>query len=97
MEMKGAEAGADLWGETRSECNDIRCFAKGSIGQRLLAAAEDAARLAGCGVLDIETQDINGAACRLYSAHGYALADVVPNAYPDAPRETMLLWSKQLD
>lgn len=66
------------------------------IGQRLLAAAEDAARLTECRVLDVETQDINVAACRLYSAKGYALAGVVPNAYPDAPHETMLLWSKQL-
>lgn len=66
------------------------------IGRRLLAAAEDAARLTGCRVLDVETQNINVAACRLYCANGYALADVIPNIYSDAPHETMLLWSKPL-
>ncbi|CAN5793984.1 hypothetical protein BH11GEM1_BH11GEM1_28900 [soil metagenome] len=66
------------------------------VGCRLLAAAEKATRLAGRRALDVETQHVNGAACRLYSANGFVLADVVPHAYPDAPHETLLPWSKQL-
>jgi ribosomal protein S18 acetylase RimI-like enzyme len=66
------------------------------IGRQLLAAAEDAARLAGCRSLDVETQDINVAACRLYSDGGYTLTAVIPEAYLEAPGETKLLWSKRL-
>jgi hypothetical protein len=62
----------------------------------LLAAAEEAARGAGRGVLDVETQDINVAACRLYASSGYVLTAVVGEAYPDAPGEAKLLWSKRL-
>ncbi len=66
------------------------------IGRQLLAAAADVARETRCRVLDVETQDINAAACRLYSATGFTLAGVTAKAYPDAPHEIRLLWSKQL-
>jgi hypothetical protein len=46
--------------------------------------------------LDIETQDTNVPACRLYAASGYALVEVIPRAYGDATNEARLLWSKSL-
>ena len=66
------------------------------IGRALLGAAEDAAGRTTCRALDVETQDINVAACRLYSDSGYALMAIDRNAYAEAPGETRLLWSKRL-
>jgi hypothetical protein len=64
--------------------------------RELLGAAEAAVRTAGHRALDVETQDINVPACRLYSECGYALVEGIPHGYPDAPHEAKLLWSKQL-
>jgi ribosomal protein S18 acetylase RimI-like enzyme len=65
------------------------------VGTALLRAAEEAARAAGCRGLDVETQDINVAACRLYAAHGFTLTNVAPAAYPEAPDETKLTWTQR--
>ena len=90
-ELGGGAGGAVLWDLRVAPSSRRR-----GIGRTLLAAAEDAARFAGCSMLDVETQDINVAACRLYGDNGYVLTAVSPDAYSDAPGETRLLWSKRL-
>jgi GNAT superfamily N-acetyltransferase len=62
----------------------------------LIEAAEAAARNAGCRSLEIETQDINVPACRLYARCGYVLSAVTTDAYPEAPNEARLLWRKPI-
>ena len=42
--------------------------------------------------LCVETQDVNVAACRCYSALGFRTVEVREDAYPDAPGEAMILW-----
>jgi ribosomal protein S18 acetylase RimI-like enzyme len=64
------------------------------IAGALLRAVDDAARAAGSSGVDVETQDTNVPACRLYAASGYTLRDVVPSAYEDMPGETKLIWTK---
>ena len=90
-ELEGRAGSAVLW--------DLRVAPsarRNGIGRALLAAAEDAARRAGGRELDVETQDVNVPACRLYGGNGFSLAAVVPEAYPEAPGEAKLLWSKRL-
>ena len=64
------------------------------LGRTLLGEAETAARAARCVGLEVETQDVNVAACRLYAASGYTVRRIVPAGYEDAPDETKLLWVK---
>jgi ribosomal protein S18 acetylase RimI-like enzyme len=64
------------------------------VGRALLAAAEDAVRLAGCRGIVVETQDINVSACRLYASLGFLLTKAVRDAYAGAPNETQLEWAK---
>ena len=66
------------------------------IGAALLAAGEEWARARGCGRLNVETQDINVAACRFYESRGFRLGATNPGAYPECPGETQLLWYKDL-
>ena len=66
------------------------------VGRSLLALAEEMSRAAGREAVDVETQDINVPACRLYAAAGYRLLEVIPDAYPDAPGEAKLIWTKAL-
>jgi len=66
------------------------------VGRALLAAAEAAARDASCHGVEVETQDVNVPACRLYAAAGYRLRERTAGAYADAPRETRLIWNKPL-
>jgi len=90
-QLDGRSGTAILW--------DLRvapAWRRRGAGRALLSAAEDAARSADCRALDVETQDINVTACRLYSECGYTLLAIIPDAYPDAPHEAKLLWSKQL-
>jgi ribosomal protein S18 acetylase RimI-like enzyme len=65
------------------------------IGGALLSEVEVVARQAGCRGLEVETQDINVAACRLYAAHDFAITAVNPGAYHEAPTETQLIWTKK--
>jgi ribosomal protein S18 acetylase RimI-like enzyme len=65
------------------------------IGSALLCAVEAVAREAGCRGLEVETQDINVAACRLYAAHQFAVTAINPGAYREAPTETQLIWTKE--
>ena len=66
------------------------------VGHALLAAAEDAAREAGARALDVETQDTNVPACRLYASCGFSLIDVQPHGYAFPTDEAKLLWTKAL-
>ena len=66
------------------------------VGTALFEAVEVAAVERGCGVLRIETQNNNVAACRLYSRCGCVLETVESAAYPDFPVEVRLIWRKNL-
>jgi ribosomal protein S18 acetylase RimI-like enzyme len=67
------------------------------VGSALFAAAEAWASARECRQLKVETQNINVAACRLYSRHGCVLRAARPGAYPQFPDEVQLLWYKDLD
>jgi ribosomal protein S18 acetylase RimI-like enzyme len=69
---------------------------RSGIGSMLFRAAEDRARARGCARLEVETQNINVAACRLYARMGCELRRIDRFAYADLPHEVELLWSKQL-
>jgi len=71
-------------------------YRRRGVGRALLAAAEAAARDASCHGVEVETQDVNVPACRLYAAAGYRLRERTAGAYADAPRETRLIWNKPL-
>ena len=68
----------------------------GGIGTALLEAAEAWAIANGARWLEVETQDVNAAACRFYGRRGFVLRTANPTAYPDLPNETQLLWYKEL-
>jgi ribosomal protein S18 acetylase RimI-like enzyme len=92
MRLGGEPRSALLW--------DIRVAPsarRNGIGRMLLAAAEAAAQAAGCNGIVAETQDINVAACQLYAHAGYIIARVDPNAYPELPMETRIVWAKAFD
>jgi GNAT superfamily N-acetyltransferase len=89
--LGGRAGGAVLW--------DLRVapdMRGRGIGRALLAHVEGVAVEAGCHLLDIETQDINVPACRLYAATGYELLDVAVDAYTTTPGEARLTWTKRL-
>ncbi|MEM6393597.1 MAG: GNAT family N-acetyltransferase [Planctomycetota bacterium] len=67
------------------------------VGRVLFRAAAAWAAERGCIELDVETQDINVPACRLYAGEGCGLVSVEPNAYADCPGETRLIWRIALD
>jgi len=64
------------------------------VGSALLDAAERWAGRHGARRLQVETQNINVAACRLYARHGFALEAVNHFAYANLPGETQFLWYK---
>ncbi|HBC45716.1 MAG TPA: hypothetical protein DCZ43_01580 [candidate division Zixibacteria bacterium] len=66
------------------------------IGSALLAASERWAKVRGCRIFKIETQNINVAACKFYARQGYKLEKIQPNAYPELPDEIQLIWCKNL-
>ena len=51
------------------------------VGSRLLEAAEDRLRLAGCEMIRLETAVDNIAALRFYKRHGYSVIETVPRYY----------------
>lgn len=65
-------------------------------GAALFRAAERWAREHGHRALEVETQNVNVAACRFYAAMGCVLARVDPHAYPTLPGETRLIWRRVL-
>jgi GNAT superfamily N-acetyltransferase len=66
------------------------------IGAALLEHGEAWARAREVTWLEVETQDINVPACRFYARHEFELRVVTPDAYPELPDETQLLWYKRL-
>jgi GNAT superfamily N-acetyltransferase len=67
------------------------------VGTALFRAAERWAEVRCCTALEVETQDINVPACRLYARMGCELGAVRPNAYAEFPDEIQLVWHKRLD
>jgi ribosomal protein S18 acetylase RimI-like enzyme len=65
------------------------------VGRALLEASMNAAGAAGRHGIDVETQDVNAGACRLYAANGFVLSTVEPGAYSDAPDEARLIWTRE--
>jgi [ribosomal protein S18]-alanine N-acetyltransferase len=57
--------------------------ARAGVGQRLLAAAENAATAAGLTRMRLEVRADNAAAKRLYDKVGYHLLDTLPDYYED--------------
>jgi GNAT superfamily N-acetyltransferase len=66
------------------------------VGRALMDAVDAWARSHEASWLEVETQTINVPACRFYAANGFELHTANPDAYPDLPNETQLLWYKQL-
>ena len=66
------------------------------VGRSLLKFAEDHAAVSGKLRINVETQNINVAACRFYAANGYQLRSINRFAYPELPGEVQLIWSKDL-
>ena len=66
------------------------------IGKALFAEAARWAKSRGCISMKIETQDVNVSACRFYAAMGCELGAINSGAYTSLPKETQLLWYKEL-
>jgi GNAT superfamily N-acetyltransferase len=66
------------------------------IGRALFDAAERWIRARGGRRVEVETQNVNVPACRLYESRGCRLHRVDPGAYADFPDEVQLLWQKRL-
>lgn len=66
------------------------------VGAALFRAVEAWAAARGCGLLKIETQNINVPACRFYAQRGCVLGAINRFAYRDLPDEVQLLWYKAL-
>jgi GNAT superfamily N-acetyltransferase len=66
------------------------------IGSALLHLAEDVATRRGANALRVETQNVNVPACWFYARNGFELERATPGVYVDLPRETQLLWRKDL-
>lgn len=64
------------------------------VGTALLAAVEQWSRERAATELKVETQNVNPAACCLYRACGFRLAQATPGAYPDLQEEVQLIWRK---
>ncbi len=82
---------AELW--------DLRVDARWrrrGVARALWATIEAAAMAGRASMLDIETQQINVAACQFYSANECALVSVDASAYPLLPDEVALRWRKVL-
>ena len=62
------------------------------IGTALFHAAAEWMSLRECPYLEVETQNVNVAACRFYERQGCELMTVVRHAYPDLPDEIQLIW-----
>ncbi len=72
---------------------DVRWRRRG-VARALWTTIETAAIAGRASTLDIETQQINVAACRFYAANGCVLVSVHESAYPLLPDEAALRWRK---
>lgn len=66
------------------------------VGRQLFRSVLKWAQDRGCGILKVETQNINVPACRLYAGEGCTLAVVNLLAYPNLPNEAQLIWEYRL-
>jgi GNAT superfamily N-acetyltransferase len=66
------------------------------VGSALFDAAATWASDKGCGQLNVETQNVNVAACRFYAQRGCVLWAAHRSAYAEFPDEIQLLWLKTL-
>lgn len=66
------------------------------VGAALFRASEAWAAARGCTALEVETQNVNAAACRFYARMGCALASIDRHAYPALPQEIQMIWCKEL-
>jgi GNAT superfamily N-acetyltransferase len=66
------------------------------VGSALFNAAARWASVRGCRQLEIETQNINVAACRFYAQRGCILQAAHRGIYVEMPDEIQLLWHKDL-
>lgn len=66
------------------------------VGSALFGAAERWASARGCRQLEVETQNVNVAACRFYASRGCELGAIHRLAYADLPDEVQLLWYREL-
>jgi GNAT superfamily N-acetyltransferase len=73
--------------------SDLR---RAGVGTALFRGAEAWATNNGCDTLDVETQNINVAACRFYQRQGCSLHTVNRRAYAAFPDEVQLIWRKAL-
>jgi GNAT superfamily N-acetyltransferase len=64
------------------------------VGRQLFESALSWARERNCRRLEIETQNINVAACKFYARQGCELIAINRNAYPSLSHETQLIWQK---
>jgi ribosomal protein S18 acetylase RimI-like enzyme len=71
-------------------------YRRSGIGSMLWRACEAWAREHGCTQIRVETQDINPDACAFYAAMGCSVVVIRPNAYPEAPGETQIIWERSL-
>ncbi len=78
--LEGRTDLAVLWG-----IRVAPAFQGRGIGRVLFEAAEEWASAQGCRELKVETQNVNVAACRFYSALGCQLRSVREGAYPQCP------------
>lgn len=79
---------------------DIRVapeWRRAGVGRLLFRAVEAWARSRACRRLDVETQNVNVAACRFYASMECVLRRIDRLAYPDLPQEAQLLWTKEID
>ena len=82
-----------------AEIRDIRVSAthrRRGIGTAMFAAAERLARKHNCSTLEVETQNVNVAACDFYARNGCTLTQVEPFAYLKLSSEVRLVWRKEL-
>ena len=66
------------------------------IGAALFEAAVAWARERGCSMMNLETQNNNVPACRLYASYGSELRSIKRGHYKNFPNETQLIWQKAL-
>ena len=67
------------------------------VGTALFDAIESWGRDHACVELQVETQNVNVAACEFYRRRGCALVRATAGAYPNLPQETQLIWRKRID
>jgi GNAT superfamily N-acetyltransferase len=89
--LRSHEDMAALW--------DIRvdpAYRRRGVGSALFDAAASWARIKGCRLLKVETQNINVAACRFYASKGARLGGLDRFAYEELPDEVELDWYLEL-